>query len=173
MKQPGRQMPNRANRVSRVVAYGRADDTAHERSAGERERLLARRGERLPPMSSCGTPAGRHAGLGPGRVVPSVHAVLARFAAPQLLIVDNAADMASVAALLPPAGPASRTIRQPGAGQRARRAAAGAGAGRLDQFAVLLPIHERSTVPSTRSPWPSARENLADFTGEAGDAAAP
>jgi hypothetical protein len=37
--------------------------------------------------------------------VPSVHAVLARFQAPWLLIFDNAADMASVAAFLPPAGP--------------------------------------------------------------------
>ena len=37
--------------------------------------------------------------------VASVHAVLARFAAPWLLIFDNAADMASVAAFLPPAGP--------------------------------------------------------------------
>jgi hypothetical protein len=35
--------------------------------------------------------------------VASVHAVLARFAAPWLLIFDNAADMASVAAFLPPA----------------------------------------------------------------------
>ena len=37
--------------------------------------------------------------------VASVHAVLARFPAPWLLIFDNAADMDSVAALLPPAGP--------------------------------------------------------------------
>ncbi len=37
--------------------------------------------------------------------VASVHAVLARFPAPWLLIFDNAADMASVAAFLPPAGP--------------------------------------------------------------------
>ena len=37
--------------------------------------------------------------------VASVHAVLARFASPWLLIFDNAADMASVAAFLPPAGP--------------------------------------------------------------------
>jgi hypothetical protein len=37
--------------------------------------------------------------------VASVHAVLAAFAAPWLLIFDNAADMASVAAFLPPAGP--------------------------------------------------------------------
>ena len=37
--------------------------------------------------------------------VASVHAVLARFSAPWLLIFDNAADLASVAAFLPPAGP--------------------------------------------------------------------
>ncbi len=37
--------------------------------------------------------------------VASVHAVLARFPAPWLLIFDNAADMASVGAFLPPAGP--------------------------------------------------------------------
>ena len=37
--------------------------------------------------------------------VASVHAVLARFPVPWLLIFDNAADMASVAAFLPPAGP--------------------------------------------------------------------
>ena len=37
--------------------------------------------------------------------VASVHAILARFPAPWLLIFDNAADMASVAAFLPPAGP--------------------------------------------------------------------
>ena len=37
--------------------------------------------------------------------VASVHAVLARFATPWLLIFDNAADMASMAAFLPPAGP--------------------------------------------------------------------
>ena len=37
--------------------------------------------------------------------VASVHAVLAGFPAPWLLIFDNAADMASVAAFLPPAGP--------------------------------------------------------------------
>jgi hypothetical protein len=36
--------------------------------------------------------------------VASVHAVLARFAAPWLLIFDNAGDLASVAAFLPPAG---------------------------------------------------------------------
>jgi hypothetical protein len=36
--------------------------------------------------------------------VASVHAVLAGFAAPWLLILDNAADMASVVAFLPPAG---------------------------------------------------------------------
>jgi hypothetical protein len=37
--------------------------------------------------------------------VASVHAVLARLPAPWLLIFDNAADSASVAAFLPPAGP--------------------------------------------------------------------
>ena len=37
--------------------------------------------------------------------VASVHAVLAGFAAPWLLIFDNVADLASVAAFLPPAGP--------------------------------------------------------------------
>jgi len=37
--------------------------------------------------------------------VASVHAVLARPAAPWLLIFDNAADVASVAAFLPPTGP--------------------------------------------------------------------
>jgi RecA/RadA recombinase len=37
--------------------------------------------------------------------VASVHAVLARLAAPWLVIFDNAADMTSVAAFLPPAGP--------------------------------------------------------------------
>ena len=37
--------------------------------------------------------------------VASVHAILARFPAPWLLIFDNAANMASVAAFLPPAGP--------------------------------------------------------------------
>ena len=37
--------------------------------------------------------------------VASVHAVLATFAAPWLLIFDNVADLASVAAFLPPAGP--------------------------------------------------------------------
>jgi hypothetical protein len=37
--------------------------------------------------------------------VASVHAILARFPVPWLLIFDNAADMASVAAFLPPAGP--------------------------------------------------------------------
>jgi Domain of unknown function (DUF4062) len=37
--------------------------------------------------------------------VASVHAVLARFPARWLLMFDNAADMASVAAFLPPAGP--------------------------------------------------------------------
>jgi hypothetical protein len=37
--------------------------------------------------------------------VASVHAVLARFAGPWLLIFDNAADPASVEAFLPPAGP--------------------------------------------------------------------
>ena len=37
--------------------------------------------------------------------VASVHAVLARFPAPWLLIFDNAEDLASVAAFLPPAGP--------------------------------------------------------------------
>jgi hypothetical protein len=37
--------------------------------------------------------------------VTSVHAVLARSAAPWLLIFDNAAETASVAAFLPPAGP--------------------------------------------------------------------
>ena len=36
--------------------------------------------------------------------VASVHAVLARFPAPWLLIFDNAADLTSVAAFLPPAG---------------------------------------------------------------------
>ena len=42
--------------------------------------------------------------------VASVHAVLARFAAPWLLIFDNAADSASVAAFLPPAGPGQLVI---------------------------------------------------------------
>jgi Tetratricopeptide repeat len=37
--------------------------------------------------------------------VASVHAVLARFPAPWLMIFDNTADMASVATFLPPAGP--------------------------------------------------------------------
>jgi hypothetical protein len=37
--------------------------------------------------------------------VASVHAVLATFPAPWLLIFDSAADMASLAAFLPPAGP--------------------------------------------------------------------
>ena len=37
--------------------------------------------------------------------VASVHAVLARFPAPWLMVFDNAADMASVTAFLPPAGP--------------------------------------------------------------------
>jgi hypothetical protein len=37
--------------------------------------------------------------------VASVHAVLARFPAPWLLVFDNAADPASVTAFLPPAGP--------------------------------------------------------------------
>ena len=37
--------------------------------------------------------------------VASVHAVLARFATPWLMIFDNAADLASVEAFLPPAGP--------------------------------------------------------------------
>ena len=37
--------------------------------------------------------------------VTSVHAVLAGFPVPWLLIFDNAADMASVAAFVPPAGP--------------------------------------------------------------------
>jgi hypothetical protein len=37
--------------------------------------------------------------------VASVHAVLARFPAPWLLIFDNATDLAAVAAFLPPAGP--------------------------------------------------------------------
>ena len=37
--------------------------------------------------------------------VASVHAVLARFAAPWLLIFDNVTDMASVGAFVPPAGP--------------------------------------------------------------------
>ena len=37
--------------------------------------------------------------------VASVHAVLAKFQAPWLLIFDNAADLASVEAFLPPAGP--------------------------------------------------------------------
>ena len=37
--------------------------------------------------------------------VASVHAVLATFAAPWLLIFDNVEDLASVAAFLPPAGP--------------------------------------------------------------------
>ena len=37
--------------------------------------------------------------------VASVHAVLAAFPAPWLLIFDNAADLASVRAFLPPAGP--------------------------------------------------------------------
>ena len=37
--------------------------------------------------------------------VASVHAVLARFTVPWLLIFDNAADISSVAAFLPPAGP--------------------------------------------------------------------
>ena len=37
--------------------------------------------------------------------VASVHAVLARFPAPWLVIFDNAADLASVAGFLPPAGP--------------------------------------------------------------------
>jgi hypothetical protein len=37
--------------------------------------------------------------------VASVHAVLAMFATPWLLIFDNAADLAAVAAFLPPAGP--------------------------------------------------------------------
>jgi len=45
-------------------------------------------------------------GLGDARnPVASVRAVLARFAAPWLLIFDNAADLASVAEYLPPAGP--------------------------------------------------------------------
>ena len=60
--------------------------------------------------------------------VASVHAVLARFAAPWLLIFDNAADMASVAAFLPPAGPGRVLITsqnpawpgQPLRGSRAR-----------------------------------------------------
>ncbi len=37
--------------------------------------------------------------------VASVHAVLARFPMPWLLLFDNAADLAAVAAFLPPAGP--------------------------------------------------------------------
>jgi len=36
--------------------------------------------------------------------VASVHAVLARFPAPWLMVFDNAADMASVTAFLPPSG---------------------------------------------------------------------
>jgi Tetratricopeptide repeat len=40
-----------------------------------------------------------------GDLVASVHAVLATFASPWLLIFDNVADPASVAAFLPPAGP--------------------------------------------------------------------
>ena len=42
--------------------------------------------------------------------VASVHAVLARFPVPWLLIFDNAADLASVAAFLPPAGPGRAVI---------------------------------------------------------------
>jgi len=42
--------------------------------------------------------------------VVSVHAVLARFPAPWLLIFDNAADLTSVAAFLPPAGPGRMLI---------------------------------------------------------------
>ena len=42
--------------------------------------------------------------------VASVHAVLAGFAAPWLLIFDNVADLASVAAFLPPAGPGRMLI---------------------------------------------------------------
>jgi hypothetical protein len=42
--------------------------------------------------------------------VASVHAVLATFAAPWLLIFDNVADLASVAAFLPPAGPGRMLI---------------------------------------------------------------
>ena len=60
--------------------------------------------------------------------VTSVHAVLARFPDPWLLIFDNAADLASVAAFLPPAGPGRVLITsqnpnwpRPGAGgSRAR-----------------------------------------------------
>jgi hypothetical protein len=37
--------------------------------------------------------------------VASVRAVLARFPVPWLLVFDNAADLASVAGFLPPAGP--------------------------------------------------------------------
>jgi hypothetical protein len=37
--------------------------------------------------------------------VASVHAVLARFRVPWLLIFDNVPDLAAVAAFLPPAGP--------------------------------------------------------------------
>jgi hypothetical protein len=40
-----------------------------------------------------------------GDPVASVHVVLAGSTVPWLLIFDNAADMASVAALLPPAAP--------------------------------------------------------------------
>ena len=45
-----------------------------------------------------------------GSPVASVHRVLARFPVPWLLIFDNAADMASVAAFLPPAGPGQVVI---------------------------------------------------------------
>ena len=45
--------------------------------------------------------------------VASVHAVLAKFPAPWLLIFDNAADTASVAAFLPPAGPRAGADHQP------------------------------------------------------------
>jgi hypothetical protein len=66
----------------------------------------------------------RHRPSTPARIArdpaASVHAVLAMFATPWLLIFDNAADLAAVAEFLPPAGPGRMLITSQNAAWPAR-----------------------------------------------------
>ena len=106
--------------------------------------------------------------------VASVHAVLARFPVPWLLIFDNAADLASVAAFVPPAGPGRAVITSQNPNWP----------GQLLEVPVLDPdvaagfLVSRTGDPDRRAAWdlagmlgglPLALEQAAAYTQATGD----
>ena len=88
--------------------------------------------------------------------VASVHAVLAAFPAPWLLIFDNAADMASVAVFLPPAGPGQVLITSQNPNWP----------GQALEVPVLAPdVAADFLVSRTGDPDRQAAQDLADMLG--------